>query len=314
MSVEMIGIILAEKIISMFLILCTGVILVRKKVVRPEEGKILSVVTLHLIVPCAIISSFQVEYSSEIRDGLLMAMVFTALIHVWFIVLAWILKRSIHIDAVEETSIIYPNAGNLVIPLVSSVLGPEWVIYCSAFMTIQTFLLWSHGKMVLRGEKGLDIRKVLQNINMISVFIGLFLFITHIQLTGPVRDAVDSVASMLGPLTMVVTGILVGSTSWEKICTYKRLWLITVVRLGICPLGAILLARFCGLGKLVPGGDMILLVPLLAAMAPSASSITQMAQVYDKDAGYASAINVVTTLLCVVTMPVMITIYQLVMG
>jgi len=310
----MIGIILAKKIVSMFLILFAGIILVKKKVVRPEEGRILSLVTLYLIVPCAIISSFQVEYSSEIRDGLLAAMAYTALIHIWFMVLSVILKRTAHMDAVEQASLIYPNAGNLVIPLVTSVLGPEWVIYSSAFMTIQTFLLWSHGKMILCGEKGLDIRKVLKNVNMIAVFIGLFLFATHIQLTGPVRDAVDSVSAMLGPLTMVVTGILVGSTSWETLRTYKRLWLITVVRLGLCPLGAVLLARVCGIAGMVPDGKMILLVPFLAAMAPSAASITQMAQVYGKDAGYASAINVVTTLLCVVTMPVMITVYQLVMG
>lgn len=310
----MIGIILAKKIISMFLILFTGVILVKKKVVRPEEGKVLSLVTLYVIVPCAIISSFQVEYTSEIRDGLLMAMAFSALLHVWFIGLAWVLRKTISLDPVEATSIIYPNAGNLVIPLVSAVLGPEWVIYTSAYMSIQTFLLWSHGKMLLCGEKGLDISKVITNVNMIAVFIGLIMFAAHIQLTGPVRDAVDSVSAMLGPLTMVVTGILVGSTSWEKLRTYKRLWLVTAIRLGLCPLVAILLAYFCGFSRLVQDGSMILLVPLLAAMAPSASSITQMAQVYGKDAGYASAINVVTTLLCVVTMPVMITIYQMLIG
>ena len=43
-----------------------------------------------------------------------------------------------------------------------------------------------------------------------------------------------------------------------------------------------------------------------------ASSITQMAQVYHKDAQYASAINVVSTVLCVVTMPLMVTLYQMV--
>ena len=41
--------------------------------------------------------------------------------------------------------------------------------------------------------------------------------------------------------------------------------------------------------------------------------ITQMAQVYGKDADYASAINVATTLLCIVTMPLMVMLYQRVM-
>ncbi len=37
--------------------------------------------------------------------------------------------------------------------------------------------------------------------------------------------------------------------------------------------------------------------------------ITQMAQIYKKDAGYASAINVITTITCIITMPVMVWLY-----
>ena len=55
----------------------------------------------------------------------------------------------------------------------------------------------------------------------------------------------------------------------------------------------------------------IVVVSLLATCTPSASTITQMAQIYGKDADYASAINVVTTLLCIFTMPLMVALYQL---
>lgn len=55
----------------------------------------------------------------------------------------------------------------------------------------------------------------------------------------------------------------------------------------------------------------IVVVSLLATCTPSASTITQMAQIYGKDADYASAINVATTLLCILTMPLMVALYQL---
>ena len=308
----MIGIILAEKIFSMFLILLTGVILVRWKVLRPEEGRILSVVTLYLVIPCAVIASFQVEYTREIRDCLFTAMGLAALVHVFFIALAWVLGRIIRLDEVESASVIYSNAGNLVIPIVSSVFGPEWVIYTSAFMTVQTVLMWSHGKMLLCGEKGMDIRRILMNTNMLATIAGLLMFLFRFQIKGPLEDAVSSVGQMLGPLSMIVTGILVGNSSWEKIRAYRRLWLTVAVRLILCPLGTLLLIRLGGCADLVPDGRTVMMIPFLAAMAPSASSITQMAQVYHKDAQYASAINVVSTVLCVVTMPLMVTLYQMV--
>ena len=59
------------------------------------------------------------------------------------------------------------------------------------------------------------------------------------------------------------------------------------------------------------GGKNILLITLIACITPSASTITQMAQIYGRDADYASAINVLTTLLCIITMPIMTALYQM---
>ena len=49
----------------------------------------------------------------------------------------------------------------------------------------------------------------------------------------------------------------------------------------------------------------------LAVITPSATTITQMAQLYDNHAPYASAINVLTTLVCILTMPLMVALYTL---
>jgi hypothetical protein len=62
----------------------------------------------------------------------------------------------------------------------------------------------------------------------------------------------------------------------------------------------------------VPNAGQILLVTFFAVITPAASSITQFAQVYEKDAAYAGAINIVSTLLCIVTMPLMVAIYQMI--
>lgn len=105
-------------------------------------------------------------------------------------------SKVLKLDGVEETSLIYSNAGNLIIPIVTAILGKEWVIYTSAFLSVQLFLLWSHAKMKLCGEKGIDLKKILTNINMIAIFAGVLLFLLRIQLPAPVQDAVDSISSM----------------------------------------------------------------------------------------------------------------------
>ena len=89
------------------------------------------------------------------------------------IVVVGFLGKVLKLDGVEETSLIYSNAGNLIIPIVTAILGKEWVIYTSAFLSVQLFLLWSHAKMKLCGEKGIDLKKILTNINMIAIFAGV---------------------------------------------------------------------------------------------------------------------------------------------
>lgn len=239
------------------------------------------------------------------------AVVHWGLLHAGIIVVVNLLGHALHLDAVEKASMIYSNAGNLIIPIVTTVLGKEWVIYSSAFLSVQLFLLWSHAKSMLCGEKSFELKKVLTNINMIAILAGAALFLLHIQLPAVIEDSLDMVGSAIGPISMIILGMLMAGMNFKKILGYRRLWLVTALRLVGIPLAAVALLKLSGLAHLVPDGQTILLVSLLATCTPSASTITQMAQIYGKDADYASAINVVTTLLCIFTMPLMVALYQL---
>ena len=164
--------------------------------------------------------------------------------------------------------------------------------------------------MVLCGERRIEIKKIATNVNMISIFAGILLFICRIQLPAVLQDSIDTVGSMVGPAAMIVTGMLIGNMNLKKLFSYRKLPLMIFVRLVGFPVLNIALLKLSGLSRMVPAGETILLITLLATITPSASTITQMSQVYGKDADYASAINVATTLLCIVTMPLMVMIYQ----
>lgn len=306
----MIGI-LINKIISLALIMAMGWLLVKCRILEADASKSISRLTLYLVIPCVTITAFQVDYTPEVQNGLLLALFTAAAIHLFLILATGLLKRMLKLDPVEQLSVMYSNAGNLVIPLVSAVLGKEWVIYTSAFNAVQIFLFWSHGKAVLCGDRGFQPKKIFGNINMISILLGLLLFLTGIRLPSQLQDSADSVGNMIGPLSMLVTGMLIGKLDLGQLVRYKRVWLITFLRLILMPLSVVLLVKYSGITTLIPGGKDVLLVTVLAAVTPSATSITQLAQVHDKDAQYACAINVITTLLCIVTVPVMIALYQL---
>ncbi len=151
-------------------------------------------------MPCVIISSFQVEYQPEILNGLLLALAASALLHLVLIVVVGFLGKVLKLDGVEETSLIYSNAGNLIIPIVTAILGKEWVIYTSAFLSVQLFLLWSHAKMKLCGEKRNRPEKDSDQYQHDRHFCwGAAVPAADPVASAPVQDAVDSISSMVGP-------------------------------------------------------------------------------------------------------------------
>ena len=116
---------------------------------------------------------------------------------------------------------------------------------------------------------------------------------------------------MLGPASMIVTGMLIAEMSLKSIFTNGRIYFITFLRLVAVPVIALLLLRISGLVNGSPDGKKILLIVFLAVITPSASTVTQMCQVYGNDSKYASAVNVMTTLLAIVTMPLMVLLFQM---
>ena len=69
----MLSLILAKKIFSLFLIMIMSMSLVRLKIVKASDSKIMSILLLYLFFPCVIIESFQVDFTPEIQHGLLLS-------------------------------------------------------------------------------------------------------------------------------------------------------------------------------------------------------------------------------------------------
>ncbi|WP_044918428.1 AEC family transporter, partial [Enterocloster clostridioformis] len=69
----MIALLLTKQISELFIIMFFGYAMVKSRILKTEDSKVLSVITLYLIIPCVIINAFQIEYSAAVRDGLILA-------------------------------------------------------------------------------------------------------------------------------------------------------------------------------------------------------------------------------------------------
>ena len=304
-----ISFLLFKQIAQFFIMKIMGYTLVKLKIVKSEDSKVLSMVCLYLIMPCVIINSFLIDFTPEKLKGLGLAVGVAIVIHFVAWIFIKILGKVLNFNPVEKASVMYSNAANMVIPVVMSVLGDEWVLYSSAFVSVQLVLLWTHCKSMLSNEKGFELKKIYTNINLIAIFIGILLFITKIHIPSVLQGTLKSVGGTVAPISMIITGMIMAGAELKKVFSNGRIYLVLFFRMIFFPFIVFLIMYFTGITKVIDNGAMILLVTFIATITPTASSITQMAQVYGNNEQYAGAINIMTTIASIVTMPIMVALY-----
>lgn len=304
----MIAIPLAKKIAELFLILFATAALVKTGVLKAENSKVLSKLSLYFVTPCVIFNSFQKELTPEIQQGLLIAAALAIGFQALFFLIAALMRRFWKATEVERASVVFTNVGNLVIPLVAFAKGQDWVIYTSAYILVFNLLFWTVGVRMFDSENAPSLRKALLNPNLLAIMAGVLTMFTRLQLPEPLALAFSDVAAMIGPLSMMITGMVVGGMTVRGMVANRRVFGVIFFRMIVASGAAVLAAALAA--RILPVDKAIVMIPLLGAIAPSASNINQVSILYNKDAQYASAINVLTTLSCIATIPLWVMLYE----
>ena len=304
------SLLLTKQIAELFIMILLGFILVKSSLLTKQDSKVLSTVALYIINPCVIINAFQVQYSQDVKNGIILSFLAAIIVHIIYIVGARMLGKVYTLNGVEKATIIYTNAGNLIIPLVQALLGKEWVVYTTGYILVSTVFIWTHGRMLICEEKGFNVKELLKNVNVIASIIGILMFALKIQLPSLITETMDSMSATIAPISMIVAGMLIAGMDVKDCLKNQRLYIIIFLKMIVFPCFALILLKFTNLSSMTKNGDMILLISLLASVAPTAASVTQIAQIYDADSEYASAYYFITTMLCILTMPFFVWIYQ----
>ena len=156
-----------------------------------------------------------------------------------------------------------------------------------------------------------DIKSILLNPNMIALAIGLVLFVGGIRLPLILDSCVAGFSNVVTPTSMLVIGMVIGDVDLKWVFRQKRPYLICLIRLVLIPHDFAVAWDLAG--RMLPHADTeyILMIVLIAVAAPVAAMITQLAQVYDQDVRYASVINVMSVVFCIITMPLTVLLYEM---
>lgn len=307
----MISLLLFYKIFQLFIFMLLGFVLVKSGLVKSDDSKVLSRLSLYLMMPSVIVNSFDITLTKEVAGGLLLSFGAAVIIHIILLGLDSSLKGVLKGTNVERASVIYSNAGNLIIPIVAFLLGDKWLVYTCPFISVQILFLWTHGISLFGGRERLRPKNILCNVNIIAIGLGLVMMLCGLRLPPLVKDVVSPLGDMLGTTGMIIAGMVAAGIDFRELLGNRRMYGVVFLRLVVCP--AVMLCLMLLLKRIdVPNAENIMLITFLASITPTAATVMQFAQITGGGERYATGINIISTLMCIVTMPVFVALYSIV--
>ncbi len=296
--------IVLNQVITLFVILVVGFVAGKFKVMDEMATKRMSEVLLYVTSPLLVFNSFFIEFTKERLINIFWMLGTASAMFILSIVLSKFIyaRFNENLNPVLRFTAIFSNCSYMGLPLIKALFGDEGVFFGSFYNVAFYVALWSYG-YIMFGGKGTRkelAKKALLNPSMISIYAGILVFIFGISLPDPVRNAVQSVGNMTMPISMLIIGGVMSTSKLTTLFTDWRVYLASAIRLIAMPLLALGILLVVG----VPALPASVVVTALAM--PCAATTTIFSKMFNKDAVFASKCVTVSTLLSILTAPVII--------
>lgn len=288
-----------RQILIMFLYMAAGFFLYRKKLVTDEGSAGLANVFIYVVLPCVILRSFFTERTPEKLAGLWQSFFLGAVLLLVSMVIAALFFHKRPIDRFGSA---FSSAGFIGVPLISAVLGNEAVIYVAGMSALLNILQWFYGQSILEGKRCRpSIKAILKNPMVLSLIAGIAVFCLELPLPGLLKECFGAVSSMNAPLGMMILGVYLAQTNIRSLFGNWRSYWVSAVRLFVISGASILVLALAF--NLPPVMRTALLI---TSCAPVGSNVAVYARRLNKDYVYAVETVCLSTLLSLLTMPLMI--------
>lgn len=290
--------IVLRQIVIMFLYMAIGGLLFQKGLITKEGSKSLANLLLYVVLPCVVVKSFCVARTPERTSGLLVS--FLAALGILLLAMA-VSHLLFQKNPIDDFGAAFSNAGFMGFPLVAAVQGSEAIFYAAGFVALLNALQWTYGQSLISSDPGYRSPKaILKNPLVLSLLLGILIFCFEIPVPAIASDLLAALSALNAPLAMVILGVYLAQTDPKTLFNDPHLYVVAAARLVLIPLLTILVLKLLPAEYASIGTTLV-----IVAAAPIGSNVAVYAQKLGKDYSYAVRGVCLSTLLSVITMPLL---------
>lgn len=301
--------ILLQQMMVLFIIMMIGYVCRRIGLFGADASKLLSGIVVNVANPALVLSS-SINKETTIQGSELALTIGLAIsFYVILLLVAEVIPRILRVDkndyGVYKVMTVFSNIGFMGFPLLTAMYGSESLLYASLFLVPYNILIYTYGVGALckakesteQEKKTIPWKKIL-NIGVIACIISVILYLTRLRVPQVIEDVVGTLGNLTAPLSMMVIGDAMSQMKIKELLKDKKLMIFTGIKLLIIPVIGLLFIKQLGLSEMLMG------VCLVMLSTPVGSMTAMLAQQYDGNYELASKGVALTTLLSVISMPI----------
>lgn len=290
------------KMAMLVLIMLLGYLCARIGITGPEFNQRVTPLMVKVLLPATILNSVLSVPDFSGRELLDYILVMTVMVALQMLP-AWFLPRLMRTrsEDVGATRLVtaFGNVGFVGLPVVAAIFGDEMVFFASLCNIPFNLALYSCSAAQLSPDGGRVRWQDVLNAPVIATLLSVVLLLSRVHVPGVLADTISSVSGVTIPLSMLVIGTSLGGISVRSVLTDWRVYVVSAVRLLVCPLLTWLVLWPFAAGALLG-------ISVLMAACPSAMLVTALCLQYGRSDAFASKCIFLSTVLSAVTIPLLI--------
>lgn len=288
-------------VLILFILIGVGFVCNKTKILTRQSVKDMTNFVLYIVTPCVIINSYQREFDKTMLNGLIITVIAAALSFAVNILLARLLihDKDKQREKTLKFGAVFSNCGYMSLPLQSALLGTEGVFYGATYIAVFQVVLWTYGVVLMSGSiKNVSVKKIILNPGVIGTVLGFAVFVFSINIPFVISEPIGFLAALNTPIPMVIVGFHLAGASLK--IKGVSAYISIIFRLIASPLIMLAGLYLCNIR------GVILVACVIAASAPFAAATTMFSEKFGADTSLSAAAVSVTTLLSIITMPVIV--------
>lgn len=313
-----------SQILVLFILAAIGFVSGKTGYLPEKAGTVVSKLVMRVTMPALILSKMlSADFSADnYFDGLkLVAVALVTLLLIFAITrpftrLMKIPDKSRNVYCMQS---LFGNVIFFAFPLFQALFGDIGVLYALFFNVGNDILLWTLGIYLAGKHKGGGFGNALKhilNMNMIMFIIGLILVLSNLSAKlkgGVVYQTADMIGKATSPLSMIFVGLVMASSKGMFKNLGKKMLsiLLTLQKQLIVPVLAGLVLLFAVKQGWI--SDVVMMIAVMQLAMPVGTLTVSIAAEYDSDYEMAADNVFVSTLLSIITLPLIAYLLKLVL-